>query len=464
MSKFRSTIFLKLFGTFIGTMFFSFILLSTIAFILFRNDIENRHNKLTIEQITSIQELLDQAYLEGWSQELVKSTINLSLSGNNATYFLYDNSGELLYKAGVQTDLVIEKSVVEDVLSGKAIDHIQRMENDPRVLIMGAPLTGNYQEHAIILTTLEAYYNINAAKKLFLYSLIPTTLIIAVMLFFLSKKITVPVKNMSEIAKNIAEGNFKSRVKVKSNDEIGRLGETFNFMADELEGLEKMRRDFIANVSHDLRTPLTSVHGFLTAIIDGTIPKEKEKHYLKIMKEQTEREIKLVNDLLALSKLEANKLEINRENYNLSEELRKIIARMDLELTKKQVEVQLNTDEDKDIWVYADPDKIDQVVTNLIRNAIQFSTDKSNIEVSLTTRDNNAVFTVRDYGPGIDKENIKNIWQRFYKEDKARSQKVGTGIGLSIVKEIIELHQTTIEVESSPSQGTKFTFTLPLKK
>ncbi|MDF2903170.1 MAG: sensory transduction histidine kinase, partial [Bacillus sp. (in: firmicutes)] len=281
----------------------------------------------------------------------------------------------------------------------------------------------------------------------------------------ISKKITTPLKNMSKVARSLAEGDFEQRVKVKSKDEIGELAETFNFMAGELAGVEKMRRDFVANVSHDLRTPLTSLHGFLTALLDGTIPKKKEQHYIKIMKEQTERQIKLVADLLDLARMESKQLEIYPNDFNLSEEVRLMIGRMDPELTKSKVEIQFITDETKDIHAFADRDQIDRVIINLIQNAIQFSPENSTIEVILVSiEDDFAQLTVKDFGPGIKKENLKYIWQRFYKEDEARTKQVGTGIGLSIVKEILELHHTTIQVDSEEGKGTSFWFTLPIKK
>jgi signal transduction histidine kinase len=235
-------------------------------------------------------------------------------------------------------------------------------------------------------------------------------------------------------------------------------------MAGELAGVETMRRDFVANVSHDLRTPLTSLHGFLTALLDGTIPKEKEQQYITMMKEQTERQIRLVADLLDLARMEANQLQINPSNFNLAEEVRKMIARMDPELTKRKVEIHFITDETVDIYVFADRDQIERVIINLLQNALQFSPEGSTIEVGLEIQNELAVLIVGDHGPGIKKENVNYIWQRFYKEDQARTKQVGTGIGLSIVKQILELHDTTIQVASEEGKGTTFWFNLPLKK
>jgi signal transduction histidine kinase len=279
--------------------------------------------------------------------------------------------------------------------------------------------------------------------------------------YYLSKRNTAPIREMNRVALHIAKGQFDQRVKIKTHDELGQLGETFNYMAQELAGLDQMRKDFVANVSHDLRSPLTSIHGFATALLDDTIPSERNHHYFTIMKEQTERMIKLVNDLLDMARIEAGQLEIRPVICNLSELVRQVAARMEPEFVKKQVNLELISDEVQDINVIADPDRIDQVIVNLIQNAVQFSSPGSPVKVILK-KEVKAMVCIRDYGPGIRQEDIESIWERFYKADKARTKKAGTGLGLSIVKHILDLHQTDIQVESKVGRGTTFTFTLPI--
>jgi signal transduction histidine kinase len=239
------------------------------------------------------------------------------------------------------------------------------------------------------------------------------------------------------------------------------LGETFNYMAAELAGLDQMRKDFVANVSHDLRSPLTSIHGFVRAFLDETIPNERKHHYLLIMNEQTERMMKLVNDLLDLARIEAGQVEIRPAIFNVSELVRQVVARMEPEWMKKQVTVEVPSEEAQDIYVCADLDRIDQVIANLLQNAIQFSPPHSSIEV-MVKKEAQAVVSVRDDGPGIRQEDLESIWERFYKADRARTKQVGTGIGLSIVKHILDLHHSPIDVQSEVGKGSTFTFRLPL--
>ena len=280
--------------------------------------------------------------------------------------------------------------------------------------------------------------------------------------YYLSKRITAPLREMSLAAIEIAKGHFDRRVNVTTNDEVARLGDAFNHMAQELASLDQMRKDFVANVSHDLRSPLTSIHGFVRAFLDDTIPHDRKHHYLTIMKEQTERMIKLVNDLLDMARIEAGQLDIQPAVFNLSELVRQIVARMEPDFSKKQVHVELISDDAQDIHVFADPDRIDQVIVNLIQNAVQVSSANRSVELRVKKGDQ-ALVSIRDDGPGIRQEDIPLIWGRFYKADKARTGKTGTGLGLSIVKHILALHQTDIQVESEVGKGTSFTFTLPIR-
>ncbi len=298
-------------------------------------------------------------------------------------------------------------------------------------------------------------------KYLFVLASIISITVTGLITYYLSKRNTAPLREMNRIALHIARGQFDQRVIIKTRDELGELGETFNYMAQELAGLDQMRKDFVANISHDLRSPLTSIHGFVRAFLDDTIPSERKHHYLTIMNEQTERMIKLVNDLLDIASIEAGQLEIRRVIFNVSELVRQVVARMEPEYVKYRVNVELISEEAQDIHVFADPDRIDQVLVNLIQNAVQFSLPDRSVELILK-KEEQAVVSIRDYGAGIRQEDIEFIWDRFYKTDRARTKKAGTGLGLSIVKHILDLHQSPIHVNSEVGHGSIFTFTLPI--
>lgn len=298
-------------------------------------------------------------------------------------------------------------------------------------------------------------------KFLFILASIISIIITGLFTFYLTKRITAPLREMNRVALHIARGEFNQRVNIKTHDELGELGKTFNYMGQELLVLDQMRKDFVANVSHDLRSPLTSIHGFIRAFLDNTIPDERKRYYFTIMKEQTERMIKLINDLLDMAQIESGQMEIRPVFFNFSELVRKVVARMEPEYVKKKVNVVVISKEEQNIHVFADPNRIDQVIVNLIQNAIQFSSPNSSVEVILK-KEEQVVISIRDFGSGIRQEDIQFIWERFYKADRARTKKTGTGLGLSIVKHILHLHQTDIQVESEEGKGTTFTFTLPI--
>ena len=245
-------------------------------------------------------------------------------------------------------------------------------------------------------------------KQLFSVASFISLAMTSVFFSYLARRITAPLREMNRVALQIARGHFDQRVTIKTRDEVGALGETFNSMAAALAGLDQMRKDFVANVSHDLRSPLTSIHGFVRAFLDGTIPDERKRHYLTIMEAQTERMIKLVNDLLDLARIEAGQLEIRPVNFNLSELVRQVVARLEPEWGKKQVTVEVLAEEAQDLHVCADPDRIDQVLVNLLHNAVQFSPPHSSIAVLVKKRAQ-AVISVKDEGPGIRQEVVLTL-------------------------------------------------------
>lgn len=281
-----------------------------------------------------------------------------------------------------------------------------------------------------------------------------------VLIYIFSMKLTRPLKQIKLTAARISNGEFEKRVNIKSKDEVGELAKAFNHMADELQNIEQMRRGFIANVSHELRTPMTSIRGFVEGILDGTIPQEKQNQYLTIVRDETNRLNRLVNDLLDLAKMESGELKLNITAININELVRKCVIKFETMLLEKELSV--NADfEEEDMIARGDSDAIERVLYNLIHNAIKFTPQGGRI--SLITRKNrdSIEVTVKDSGIGIDESELEMIWDRFYKTDKSRSRdKSGTGLGLAIVRNIINEHGQNIRVESHPGEGTAFTFTL----
>ena len=296
--------------------------------------------------------------------------------------------------------------------------------------------------------------------KFYFFS-VGTAILISIMLVYIfSLRLTRPLKEIKNAAKIIAGGEFKKRLNISSQDEIGQLAQSFDQMVVALENIEDMRRGFIANVSHELRTPMTSIRGFIEGILDGTIPPDRQNYYLTIVRDETDRLNRLVNNLLDLARMEAGELELNPRVVNINELVRVCIIKLETLITNKKIQVEALFEEE-DIYVSADADAIERVLYNLVHNAIKFTPEEGKINISTVTKKDIVEVSVEDSGIGISPDEIDMIWDRFYKADKSRSNdKVGTGLGLAIVKTIINEHNQQIWVVSQPGKGTKFTFTL----
>lgn len=279
-------------------------------------------------------------------------------------------------------------------------------------------------------------------------------------IYGLTNRIVLRIKTLNNATQAIAKGDFDTRVEIKDNDEIGQLAKGFNKMAEELKIADASKKDFVSNAAHELRSPMTSINGFVEGMLDGTIPKEKHRMYLEIVSSEVKRLTKLVKTMLDLSRIESGRDKITMKKTDINELIRRVIIRLSQKIEIKGIipEIEIS---DEPLYVFADSDKIEQVLQNLIDNAIKFTEKDEIIYISTALKEDKVYVTVKDEGAGISSEDLKFIWDRFYTVDKARSgNKTGTGLGLSIVKTIIDQHNETITVKSVLNKGTEFVFTL----
>ena len=273
-----------------------------------------------------------------------------------------------------------------------------------------------------------------------------------------------PMHKLTRAAKKYAKGEFTHRINFRSNDEFGYLANTMNFMATELDTLEEEQRKFISNVSHDFRSPLTSIKGYVEAMADGTIPPESQEKYLNIILFETERLNKLTQSILDLNRIGKHGMLLETTDFDINEVIRTTIQTFEHICYKKDLSFDLYLT-GKELLVTADMGKIQQVLYNLIDNATKFSHNQSSITIETNVRNGKVFISVKDSGIGIPKDSIKRIWDRFYKTDLSRGKdKKGTGLGLAIVKEIVQAHNENINVVSTEGIGTEFIFTLPLSQ
>jgi len=296
--------------------------------------------------------------------------------------------------------------------------------------------------------------------KLFIFSGGVAIFLSIILVYIFSLRFTRPLKQINNAAKIIAGGEFRNRLVVNTEDEIGQLADSFNQMVEDLQKLEEMRRGFIANVSHELRTPMTSIRGFIEGILDGTIPPDRQENYLIIVRDETNRLNRLVNDLLDLAKMESGEITLNIKPFDINELVRICVIKLETLITSKSLEIEANFENDN-LLVIADRDSIERVIINLLHNAVKFSNENGRIILETVKNKEKILISIKDDGVGIDEIDKKRVWDRFYKSDKSRGMdKTGTGLGLAIVKNIINEHKQDIWVESEIGLGTKFTFTL----
>ena len=283
-----------------------------------------------------------------------------------------------------------------------------------------------------------------------------------VLLVVFTFTIYLPVRKIIRGADAYAAGDFNYKIQVHSNDELGYLAASLNYMANELNTLEEDQRKFVSNVSHDFRSPLTSIKGYVEAMLDGTIPVEMQEKYLKIIVFETERLTKLTHSLLELNKYGSHGSMLDRSDFDINQTIKTTVQTFEGICKEKKISFHLILT-GQSLFVTADMSKIQQVIYNLIDNAIKFSHHDSEITIETTEKNEKVFISIKDTGIGIPKESLSKIWERFYKTDLSRGKdKRGTGLGLAIVKEIISSHDENINVISTEGVGTEFIFTLPL--
>ena len=331
------------------------------------------------------------------------------------------------------------------------------------VLSVSAPITGNYNTYGYVLIHLPIS-EINQSQNGILSILYITSAVLfglsLIILLVFTQTVYLPLRKITVGANEYAAGNLDYRIDVKTHDEMGYLSDTLNYMSDELNKMEEYQKNFIANVSHDFRSPLTSIKGYLEAILDGTIPAEMYEKYLSRVISETERLHKLTESMLTLNSLDARGY-LSRTNFDINRVIKDTAASFEGTCGKKNISFDL-TFSDNIQMVYADMEKIQQVMYNLIDNAIKFSETDSTVTIETTERGDKIYTSAKDYGIGIPRNALNKIWERFYKTDLSRGKdKKGTGLGLAIVKEAIQAHGENINVVSTEGVGTEFIFSLP---
>ena len=334
---------------------------------------------------------------------------------------------------------------------------------DEEMISAFAPITAQYKVKGYVVihaSMAELEASCNNLLNISYLTLVILFLLSLIILLFFTELVYFPLRKITHATEQYAIGNFRYEFQVDSEDEIGYLAASLQYMASEVAKSEDNQKQLVANISHDFRSPLTSMRGYLEAMQDGTIPQELHSKYIGVVLNETDRLTKLTNSLLTLNNLNTKGMILDRTDFDINPIIKNTAASFEGTCRNKLITIELVLTGEK-MFVNADVVKIQQVLYNLVDNAIKFSHKNSSIKIEMIEKSNKLLVSVKDNGIGIPKDNIKQIWDRFYKTDLSRGKdKKGTGLGLSITKEIIRSHNENINVVSTEGVGTEFIFTL----
>ena len=302
--------------------------------------------------------------------------------------------------------------------------------------------------------------NITGIMVLPIITLVSCILIGIVVSACSSRAVLKNVRDFIEATDKLSRGDFSARLNIRKPPEFRILSKNFNTMAEELGSIEVLRTDFINNFSHEFKTPIISIKGFAEILKDDDLSKEERNEYLDIIIEESKRLTSLATNVLNLSKIETQAILKEKQRFNIGEQIRQSILLLDSKLQSKNISLDINIE---DCNIYANKEMLNQVWLNLLDNAIKFNNENGLLSVNMKKKEKEILITITDSGIGINKEVIAKIFDKFYQEDTSHSTK-GNGLGLTIVKKIIELHSGTIKCDSIVSKGTKFTIILPIEQ
>lgn len=481
---YNKSIFIKYLTLFVIIFLVSLTILGISVFALINNYTTDEKTNLLKENTASISStvsttLITQDMNSSYSmeKELICETLATVSKSIDADVFVCDVEGNIIMCKEKATssfstdhfescrqhdDLVMSNHVLSTVYQQGSIVEKANLYG-VKYFIVGCPIysDGDIIGTVFALTDSKMQSLTFGYIRLFLISAFFSLIFAFVAIYYLTKRMVTPLKQMSNAAKKFALGDFSYRVKITGEDELADLGKAFNDMANSLDVLESSRRSFVSNVSHELKTPMTSISGFIDGILDGTIPKEKQEYYLGIVSGEVKRLSRLVVSMLNMSKIESGDLEMKPSNYEITDQIIHILLTFEQKIENKNIEIK-GLEDLQPTYIVADPDMIYQAIYNLFDNAVKFTNDGGYIKVELKDLGSTIKVAIENSGTGIKAEELSKVFERFYKVDKSRSlDSKGAGLGLYIVKLMIEMHGGKVRAESNSEDMARFTFTLP---
>ena len=466
----KKTLYLQFILAYIIFGFFGFMVVATFVSSMTMEHLKREKADALYKEATLIANTFaSDLYNNETTMESVQDQLDALDAYLSASLWIINPSGRLVLRSSepinVENEIVIENfdpTITEGsyYTVGNFFDAFTEEQ-----LSVFAPITSDFKVRGYVVihypvSSLTA--SCNSLLNISYIMLIILFLLSLIILIFFTELVYLPLRKITKATEQYASGNMHYEFQIDSEDEIGYLGATISYMAGEIARSEDDQKKFVANVSHDFRSPLTSIKGYLEAMLDGMIPPELYEKYLNIVLNETERLRKLTNSLLTLNNLNTKGILLDISRFDINTVIRNTAASFEGTCKRKMIAIELILTGDE-LYVKADVGKIQQVLYNLLDNAIKFSHEDSIIKIETTEKHNKVFVSVKDNGIGIPKDELKQIWERFYKSDLSRGKdKKGTGLGLSITREIIRSHGENINVISTEGVGSEFIFTLPV--
>ena len=477
----RRSLFVKYFAITMVIVLAGQILLGSALMIFNFNYWREEKKELLTHNVSSIAEFageftiyLGEGNQYGIEAESLGYFMNVISENVNADIFITDTSGNILIgvysNSKIKSASNIDPSYIQSAASGflETTSRFDGMYSSPYYAIAVPFMVENdngakQMAGVIFAATSDTFYRqyIMNAFDMFLISAAVILVISFIVVWLFTYKMVKPLRQIATAARSFGSGDFSVRVPVKTEDEVGQLAVAINNMANSLSNSEGMRRSFIANVSHELKTPMTTIAGFIDGILDGTIPENKQSYYLNIVSSEVKRLSRLVKSMLDLSKIDNGEMKLNPVKFDLTETLLSTLLTFEHSIEDKNIEIQ-GLEKIPALSVTGDKDLIHQVIYNLIENAVKFTNEGGYIKFAISDSIDKAYVSIENSGLGIPSDDVPMVFDRFYKTDKSRSRdKNGMGLGLYLVKTILQLHGGNISVSSQENVFCRFSFFLP---
>jgi signal transduction histidine kinase len=429
----------------------------------------NNESELIEKRAANFEKVVNDQYFNTISLDLLQDQILILDGYTGANIWLISETGEL-YKTSNDLDadaISNMPNLMEDIVtvfSGNTTrrEVIYEGVYEDRILRVGYPFHLGNSIYAMFINVPmpEIEDTISKVSVIIFVSLALSGCLAVVLIFLITQRMGYEIKVINDAAKYISEGNFDKKIIINRKDELGELANSFNLMADELNQQENTKRMFISSLSHDLRTPLTTIKGYTIGILDGTIEADKQERYLNIVKSESERLIKMINDLLDLSKMESGALILNKTDFDLSNVILNVLDSFEQKIIKKRIKLTIELSKEK-VLAHGDLASIQRVIYNLLDNATKFVEEDGAISIRTELKNDKYYVGISNTGRVLNEKELSVIWDRFSKLDKSRGlEKTSSGLGLSIVREIMKAHHETIEVYSNQDIGVAFIFTV----